>query len=436
VLNEPTSAPTAPSLRITEIAVTNFRTFRERTVIPLAGTAADGVIVFHGNNGAGKSNALAALDLFFQAATLCLHTLRSTGSGDTLRPWDTGLAFGAERSVAFPYRDRPHGADGPTEVEIAFVDPRLGRMRATCTPSGEQVRVQLGHVTDGEQTIGPVAKEETDQLATWLLTPRGPGSRPLTVLDARRRQQWAEPREEQRSLMPPELADALFAFRTSRRPENRELWRAYVELLHRFDTLRSKEVTMERPDPRAPHRTEIVVEERGRAVLGLDELSSGEQQVVVLVAASLLTSSSILAIQEPEISLDAGSQRLFRAILHELVTRGLFDQIILESHVPTFDGPEVIRFARRADGTSEVTRAPSSSEERRRIAALAREQGAEQRWITRDGYTQIPDNMRADLQLGEGGHVWFLKGPKRWEAWPEAEVDELFGPPGAGEDDD
>jgi energy-coupling factor transporter ATP-binding protein EcfA2 len=419
-----------------EIAVTNFRTFRERTVIPFAAESAspDAIAVLHGENGAGKSNALAALDMFFQAVTLVLHTLRTTPAAEVLRPWDTGLAFGAERPVAFPYRDRPYGAAGPMEIDVAFADERLGRLRVTCTPSGEQVRVQLGRVAGNQGAFTPVVPEEADQLATWLLTPGGPGTRPLTVLDARRRQQWAQPREEQRSLLPPELAEALFALRTSRRPEHRELWRVFVDLVHRFETLRGKEVTMERPDPRVPARTELVVEERGRAVLGLDELSSGEQQVVVLVAAGLLAGSSILAIQEPEISLDARGQRLFRAILDDMVARGLFDQAILESHVPTFDGGEVIRFARRPDGTTEVTRARSASAERRAIAAKAKAQGAEQRWITRDGYTQIPDVMRDDLRLVDGGHVWFLKGPKHWEAWPEAEVDELFGLAGEGDD--
>jgi hypothetical protein len=110
-------------------------------------------------------------------------------------------------------------------------------------------------------------------------------------------------------------------------------------------------------------------------------------------------------VQEPELSLDYKNQRLFHEVLWDILRSGAVDQILLESHVPTFDGPDVIRFARRADGTSEVRRAPAINDERREIAQRAKEQGAKQRWVTRDGYTQLPDNMREDLQLQDGGHV-------------------------------
>jgi hypothetical protein len=225
--------------------------------------------------------------------------------------------------------------------------------------------------------------------------------------------------------MPPEIAEALFGLQTSRRPEIRGLWREFVTLLHRFEGFRGKEVSMERPAP--PEPPELVVEERGRVVLGLADLSSGEQQVIVLSAMSLLTGSVILAIQEPEISLDVKNQRLLRDILDGIAARGAVDQVILESHVPTFDGAEVIRFARPDGGATQVSRAAAASEERREIARQARKLGAEQRWITRDGYTQVPGAMQRDLKLADGGHVWFVKGAKHWEAWPEAELDELFG---------
>jgi hypothetical protein len=226
------------------------------------------------------------------------------------------------------------------------------------------------------------------------------------------------------SLMHKWLAYALYTLRTSRRPEQRDLWRGFVDILHHFDALREKEITMEvAPNSNVP---ELIVEERGRTVLALDALSSGEQQVIVLTAASLLASSAILAVQEPELSLDYKNQQLFHNVLKDIMRSGFVEQILLESHVPTFDGPDVIRFARRADGTSEVRRVPAVNEERRAIAQRAEEQGAKQRWVTRDGYTQLPDNMREDLRLQDGGHVWFLKGPQHWEAWPEAEVDELF----------
>lgn len=426
-------ASSRPSLRVAELAITNFRTFRDRTVIPFGAAAAepDAIAVFHGDNGAGKSNALAALDLFFQTLRGFTYRAPVPGIEGTLEPWDTDLMHsGGRHPVVLAYRDRPHGSDGPMEIEVAFADPRVGRLRTTYTPSGDRVRVGLMRAVQGE-SFSPVKTDDVDSLRTWLLTPRGPRSVPLTILDARRRAQWTVG-QGSRGLMPPDLAETLFSLRTSRLPEAREKWRGFVAILQRFSAFRGKEVSMERPPPPEGLGSlvpgpEIVVEEPGRVVLGADELSSGEQQVIVLSAASLLADSAILAIQEPEISLDVKSQRLFLDIIREVVDRGLVDQVILESHVPTFDDSEVIRFARSPDGATEVRRAPAVDEERRAVALRAKEQGAEQRWITRDGYTQLPDNMREDLRLAEGGHVWFVKGSKHWEAWPETELDELFG---------
>jgi len=50
-----------------------------------------------------------------------------------------------------------------------------------------------------------------------------------------------------------------------------------------------------------------------------------------------------------------------------------------------------------------------------------------QRWVTTDGVTQLPDAMVAELKVGQGAHVWFLRGPDRWEAWTESELSTLLG---------
>jgi len=92
-----------PSLRIARLFVENFRTFRERTEIPLSSeSGADAMPVFHGPNGSGKSNALAAIDLFFRVASSWLSSGASPmfqSAGMDLRlSWDgwvgrTGLVM-------------------------------------------------------------------------------------------------------------------------------------------------------------------------------------------------------------------------------------------------------------------------------------------------------------------------------------------------------
>lgn len=420
------------SLRIKELAITNFRTFRERTVIPFGspGVGGDGIVTFHGDNGSGKSNAIAALDLFFNVALSCLSS--HDNNGEVIGRWDVPLMGIQEFTIH--YRDRPTGTDGPTEIEVTFGDARLGTLRVCLTPSGNRVRLQLQNIAIAESTGTEAAVTSLsrgslrDQLKTWMETPDGPGSYPLAVLSARRRAQWMA-KEPQLSLLHPSVAEELFSLRTALRPELRERWRVFTKVLERFATFQGKDISIERIEPGAS--PVIILEDRGRSVLPFGELSSGEQQIIVLIATSLLSNCRILIIEEPEISLDQRNQHLLRSILQAIADTGAADQVILESHVPSFDGPSVVRFRRDEGGATAVERVLSADPTAADLARRAEQQGAKQRWVTRDGYTELPEAMREDLHVGAGAHVWFLRGHERWEAWPEDELAQLLG-----EDDD
>jgi len=417
-----------PSLRIEELAITNFRTFRERTVIPFGtpGAGADPIITFHGDNGTGKSNAIDALDLFFRV------TVASLKAGDDncelIADWNSPVR--GISGLVIDYRDRPTGANGATEIEVTFSDARLGTIRISLIPSGNQVRLQLQRISTSDSStseisVVPVPKGgPRDQLRTWIETPFGPDSYPIAILDARRNAQWMG-KPKPTSLLHPSLAEALFALRTALRPELREDWRIFTRILGRFATFQGKDISIERIEHSSP--PELIMEDRGRSVLAFGELSSGEQQIIVLSATSLLANAGILVIQEPEISLDLKNQRLIQEILQGLTRDGFADQIILESHVPSFDGPSVIRFRRDEGGATAVERVPSADAATAELARSAEQQGAKQRWVTPDGYTQLPEAMREDLRVGAGAHVWFLKGHGRWEAWPEDELAQLLG---------
>lgn len=421
-----------PSLRIRELTITNFRTFVEPTTISFcdANGNADAIAVFHGDNGSGKSNALAALDLFFQTAHLLLRS--KSPEGDELIPWNMDYSVSGvhgDRPIHLKHQDRPSNRNGPMEIDVHFNDSRFGRLKATFTPSGNQVRLRLLWRKTSETEFATVSIAERDQLLTWIRLPRGLYSQPLTNIDSRRRQKQFMDDAEQ-SLMPASLSNYLFALSTSRVPKDRNRWRFFLRVVAQFSSFKGKHITVEiRPNKDPDDETvtvELVVENPGETVLALDELSSGEQHVIVLLAASLLARSAILAIEEPEISLDAKNQELLNKILGELSEKGLIDQIILESHVARFDGPNVIRFTRNDDGSTSVKREASLDESKREVERLAKEKGAEHLWVTRDGYTKLPEKMVQDLGAGSGGHVWFLKGPEHWEAWPEGHVDDLF----------
>jgi hypothetical protein len=435
VSNHPAAARLGPSLRLEEFAITNFRTFTSRTVIPFRGgaQAPDAIATFHGDNGSGKSNALSALELFFDSL------VRILSSEDIQMGKDLSLAWnaGGQDEWGLAFRDRPPGIDEPTDLEARFEDVRLGILRVRFTPAGQRVRVRAetgSRVGDEAPRFMPIM--EFNRLLTWIQTPFGPGSAPYLGLDSHRRGSVRPARGRTAEAFDVELAEALFQLRTSFNPQDRERWRTFTQLMERFATLRGREVSVDRLARNSS--AELTFEERGKSVLALKELSSGEQQLVRLCAATVLLNSSILAIEEPELSLDSTNQRLFKELLREQINAGLRDQAIIESHVPTFDdGPSVIRFSRGPAGETVVSRAPATDDaNRRELEERAKTQGAAAQWVTRDGYTQLPAVMRGDLNLTNGGHLWFLKGKRTWEAWPEDQLAALLADPEAKKGDE
>lgn len=406
--------------------------------------------VLHGENGAGKSNALAAIDLFFRVASYWLSTASSR-----IDPPDAAfkLRWGPNRTqlglLSIDHRSWPPGVRDPQRIEVHFDDARLGTLRVTLTPSGNEVVLGLEKATSpGQRWRAPRAlqnaggivlrdgagrelQDEISPLKNALEAPLGPGSKPFFLLDARRRDFRAlgegEPRTDGDSTLSATTAERLLALATSLEPAETERWRAFVEILHRFKTLSDREISVLRVPTPDGDVTDLRFEVRGKQILRLSELSSGEQQVVTLVAAVLTSRASLVAIEEPEMSLHPENQRLVRDILLEQVRRGIVDQIFLESHVQAFDGPEVLRFSRSSTGETLVTRQPSRAHSV--LQARARESGADEQWVTPDGYTQLPEEMRDKLGLQNGGYLWFLRSKTegRWEAWTEAELAELLG---------
>ncbi|WP_437317852.1 AAA family ATPase [Sorangium sp. So ce385] len=448
------NARATPPLRIARLVIENFRTFRSPTEIVFAsGGTADAMPVFHGSNGTGKSSALAAIDLFFRLASYWLSSAVSAGG---TKPLDTVLKLrwdfrDSHFGLTMNHRSWPPGVRDPQRIEVHFDDARLGALRVTLTPSGNEVILGLEMATSApakgwreprgkkvsrlrpweELTENGPQDDEISALKNAIEAPLGPGSKPFFLLDARRRdfrgigEGW--PHDEGTSTLSATTAERLLALATSLDPEETERWRAFVDLIHRFKTLSDREISVLRAPISGEEVTDLRFEVRGKQILRLSELSSGEQQVVALVAAVLTSRAALVAIEEPEMSLHPDNQELVRGILREQVQRGIVDQIFLESHVQVFDGPEVLRFSRSPEGETRVRRQPSRSLDR--LRAHARESGAEEQWVTPDGYTQLPAEMRNKLSLQNGGYLWFLRSrPEgRWEAWTEAELDEQLG---------
>ncbi len=425
------------SLRIARFSVENFRTFRGPAEIPLANRegVADELTVFHGENGAGKSNAIAALELFFRASLLWMATRMSSDSENRPLAWDQREPHSG---IVLSSRDWPPGVRTPLKIDVQFAEASTP-YSISLTPAGNVVNLSMegvwGPGDSAPQRLSPAETKYLFSILDRFQAPLGARSRPFFRLDAGRHayrsvgEGQAPPEASFGGPLSRDLAERLLGLATSFEPLDTERWRAFTALLSRFKTLAGREVAVMRmPDGSADLRFEI----RGKQILRVSELSSGEQQVVALCAAVLTSRAAIVAIEEPEISLHPGYQELVREVLREQVRAGLVDQILLESHVPVFDGPDVVRFSRSAEGVTTVTREASSAGDE--LRAKARSSGAEEQWVTADGYTRLPRIMLDNLELQAGGPLWFLRSQTggKWEAWTAADLDQMLGLPGEG----
>ncbi len=420
--------------------IEGFRSFRQREEIPFVDPAgkADEIAVFHGPNASGKTNALAALEVFFRGIATCFDQKRKSNAEKTTLgfslPWDwrNATRFKVDR------RNWPPGLFSPQVMEVHFENMEPLRLVQIREGQGIALRVERGDQSFVVEAFSKLTSPQWDLLGKLVNEPIGPRSQPFFRFNARRTSVvlYDAPLSDSRlseNPMPPLLADALFALRNSLDPEDTVRWHAFQDLLGRFKTLAGRELNIVRDPQATSEPTDLRFEIRGKQILRLSELSSGEQQIVALCAAVLTSRAAIVAIEEPEISLDSTYQQLLREVLAEQVKNGLVDQVILESHSHVFDGPEVVQFSRTEDElpSTHVTRAPSSlSSGDPKFQQEARAAGAEERWVTRDGYTKLPERMRAHLGVTKaGGNVWFLPSDTtdRWEAWRADEVDEMFG---------
>ena len=405
-------------IRIRRLSVTNFRTFQGRVDIALGqGDRADAVAVFHGDNGTGKSTAFAALELFFRAALAWLEWRPNNALESLASPWDSGDGPAA---VRLSRRDWPPGVTEPMEIEVEFTNrhlPAPAILKARFSQAGSEWNLDLQQPLEAPG-FGSIPRDPAlcARLRNALEAPNG-FRRPFARLDARRIDRHT-----------PQLVEELFLMSTSRDAAERQRWRRFAELVGQFPSLRGKEVSAE-PSASLNSR-DLVFEERGRLVLGLGELSSGEQQIAAVVAGLLTSRAPIVAIEEPELSLSPTNQELMKHMLQSQVAAGIVDQLLLESHVPAFDGPQVVRFELVSGGTR-CERAPGrvSTSGDALLTKKATDAGAKQEWVTPGGYTKLPSVMVSDLGLEKGGHLWFFKERKnRWEAWLEGELEQLLGP--------
>src|SRR5690242_14469066 len=116
----------------------------------------------------------------------------------TLRPLAAHLMMGgkdatigwherAPSEFALASRDRPPGAEGPTDLEVHFADERLGVPRVRFTPAGNRVRLRADRGRKSDSTspleFSPIRSEERAQQGIEVIEAQ---------LDRQTAETWAE----------------------------------------------------------------------------------------------------------------------------------------------------------------------------------------------------------------------------------------------------
>ena len=346
--------------QISRLVLENFRAFRGRHEIPLTGVPGDAVVVLHGGNGSGKSTALAAVELFFRGAAFLL---------DNPHPQGRTISWGSRHPpsdfVLSQLLDWPPGVREPMAIEVWF---QAQGYRLLVRPNGVTALVTLQATLDGAPPDAgwfEVERAQVPELSTRLLTPLSPDAPAFVNIDTRRRSSGyptVGSVADKDGLVSQNLLARLWDLRRSLDSRDKARWRAFTTLVQRFGSMKSRNIDL------VPGQSyELHFEEPDKLVLPFERLSSGEQQVVMLAASVLTARAPIVAIQEPEISLASDSIALLRQVLGEQVSgeSPLVHQLLLESHVPDFDGENVVRFTRSKDGSCSATRSAGKNREKR-----------------------------------------------------------------------
>ncbi|KYF78278.1 hypothetical protein BE17_13160 [Sorangium cellulosum] len=406
--------------------------------------------VLHGDNNVGKSNLLEAIGLFF----LLVRALREdTRGGPGLRERHArkarrAAAAASGRSVArsfdyfvtlgFPPDDifdlngvRPIRLSAQIELDPDDVDSQepawLGQpLELTLGLERREDELLLTLVraarADGVE-LSSEGGEAADDDLTRVLERLGPrrghaGLVPRFALiraDRTVLTELALPAGESAPLetrepLPREIGLALHDAETATGPL-RERFDIFAEALGRFRPLVGEGQWRMIYDRRAD-RAELSFEGSGGRI-PLRLMGSGIQQIAVLLARLLLTSADVAAVEEPELNLRWAAQHLLREALAAIAgARGGPSQMFVTSHSPAFEfAPSFYLIERTPEGPS-ISRRPKEqaplllSPDVETPPAGAR---APLSYVTTEGLVRLPDHVREELGLLEGGGVAFVR---------------------------
>jgi predicted ATPase len=326
----------------------------------------DQISVLHGPNNAGKSNLLAALDLFF--GLLATGNQVSKDQSVSMDPSEQikGYPFAEIFNVVEPVPIRLRAELSLPGEELRQLgvepecetDPTTIALELTPVASGAQLRVtqfQMGVIDVARDGSGPVGFAESLRafIAGTFFMQTEETVRPYALIEPYR----CTPEDGMVGLVPQRLVDALFDARQSIERDLRTRWGLFQQGMRvlenelgpgEFDTAFD----------RSTGRANLVYSSREKT-LPLDRLGAGVQRLVALLGSLALARANVVGVGEPELGLTfAAQQRFLRAVVGILSAPTGPGQLLFTTHSPVLGGLEAAFALELQDGAPAVVQRP------------------------------------------------------------------------------
>jgi ABC-type transport system involved in cytochrome c biogenesis ATPase subunit len=361
-------------MRLLRFSVSSFRSL-DNVTLDFEAARAQRVAVLRGKNGAGKSNVLRAIDLWFQ---LLWHGPSPGGKQEHRLPeWDLGLSaddFCRQKPGLIKLSGKitdlrlvlnrsqfanPHDFN---DVEAEFLITRSAKgalIECTSYTVNEWSISAPAHLLPQHGDTVPFQESWRSAIIDVLRL------HALKHIPAFRRLEKEAPAES-RSLRPHDLSvehlqEFLFDAQHSPDPVLRDAYKRFQSFIT-AEPLKRGHLTVIKD---AAGLALLEERELGAVVadLPVQSLGSGDQEVLVLMALVFLSSTAIVAIEEPEAHLHWTNQRVLREALRKVAEDDsvLPLQVLLESHSHEFQYGDFFFDVTRneATGLTEVVHKPN-----------------------------------------------------------------------------
>ncbi|MBU0495082.1 MAG: AAA family ATPase [Chloroflexi bacterium] len=404
--------------------------------------------VIHGENNVGKSNLLEALDLFFK---LLGHEKTLPKDSQRIPSGDFQNDVGYSVTDIFNFLE-------PLPIELMghfFVSPaRLRESGIELSLEAEQVSVgiTLKHTRDAvEYRISRFRPTKggkdwrglnfANELLKFLARVSMPQTRRVSdrfvLVKLHRRTRLVDTARPTLQVVPQGLREVLFDIRQSKAAAEARRWDLFVQAMSRFAPILGPGQFDTAFDRESGHAD--LVFDSGDVRVPVDLLGSGVQQIVALLGQLLMTSATLVGIEEPELNLRYTLQKQLLAAFQDIVNSEYGpEQLFLTSHSPAFEAEGHFFAMEMQDGAPALRRVPrarareytGTRDEEDLYPQMHARQPEPTCYVSSEGLVRLPDDVRQKLHLEQGGGVSLIpnKQTGRYELWTTDEVeDRLVG---------